>query len=159
VIGDPNSIPGSAITCTCLNLPLTDETRGHQCRGTARIPPASTPIHLRKAAWVENFSRVDASGEPPHGVTPCAVHTSSARTGALASTGVQNLPRTPKAESAIVWKLHSDKTMEPVQVSLGITDHAYTEVGAVLKGELKEGDDVIIRSVTATNQVPVGIRR
>jgi hypothetical protein len=49
--------------------------------------------------------------------------------------------------------------MEPVQVSLGITDHAYTEVGAVLKGELKEGDDVIIRSVTATNQVPGGIRR
>jgi len=29
---------------------------------------------------------------------------------------------------------------------LGITDHAYTEVTAILKGDLKEGQDVIIRS-------------
>jgi hypothetical protein len=49
--------------------------------------------------------------------------------------------------------------MEPVKVSLGITDHAYTEVSALLKGELKEGDDVIIRSVTPKTQAPGGIRR
>ena len=29
----------------------------------------------------------------------------------------------------------------------GITDHAYTEVRGVLKGELKPEDDVVIRSV------------
>ncbi len=79
--------------------------------------------------------------------------------GAPSSAGAQNLPRAPKAESAVVWKLHPDKTMEPVKVSLGITDHAYTEVSAILKGELKEGDDVIIRSVTPKNQAPGGIRR
>ena len=44
--------------------------------------------------------------------------------------------------------------MEPVKVSLGITDHAYTEVNAVLKGELKEADDVIIRSVVPKGQAP-----
>jgi HlyD family secretion protein len=49
-------------------------------------------------------------------------------------TGAQNLPRAPKAENAVVWKLHPDQPMEPVKVSLGITDHAYTEVSAVLKG-------------------------
>jgi hypothetical protein len=49
--------------------------------------------------------------------------------------------------------------MEPVKVSLGITDHAYTEVGALLKGELKEGDDVIIRSVVSKTPAPGGIRR
>src|SRR5437667_6729463 len=48
----------------------------------------------------------------------------------------QNLPRTPRAENAVVWKLHADNTMEPVKVSLGITDHAYTQVNAVIKGEL-----------------------
>jgi HlyD family secretion protein len=73
--------------------------------------------------------------------------------------GAQNLPRAPKAESAVVWKLHPDKTMEPVKVSLGITDHAFTEIDAVVKGELKAGDDVIIRSVTPKNQAPGGIRR
>ena len=48
--------------------------------------------------------------------------------------------------------------MEPVKVSLGITDHAYTEVTAILKGDLKEGDDVIIRSVMPKNQAPGTIR-
>jgi hypothetical protein len=71
-----------------------------------------------------------------------------------APTGAQNLPRAPKAENAVVWKLHPDQSMEPVRVSLGITDHAYTEVSAILKGDLKEGDDVIIRSVMPKNQAP-----
>jgi HlyD family secretion protein len=76
-----------------------------------------------------------------------------------AATGAQNLPRAPKAENAVVWKLHPDQTMEPVKVSLGITDHAYTEVSAILKGDLKEGDDVIIRSVMPKNQAPGTLRR
>ena len=73
--------------------------------------------------------------------------------------GTGNLPRKPKADSAVVWKLHADNTMEPVKVSLGITDHAYTEVASVLKGELKEGEDVVIRSIVAKTPTPGGIRR
>jgi len=88
-----------------------------------------------------------------------AVDRSSLAGGAAASTGPQNLPRAPKAETAVVWKLHPDNTMEPVKVSLGITDHAYTEVSSVLKGELKEGDDAIIRSVAPKRQVLGGLRR
>jgi len=78
---------------------------------------------------------------------------------ALARAAAQNAPRAPKAETAVVWKLHPDNSMEPVKVSLGITDHAYTEASAILKGELKEGDDVIIRSVTSKTPAPSGIRR
>jgi HlyD family secretion protein len=76
-----------------------------------------------------------------------------------AESGKQNVPRAPKAETAVVWKLHPDNTMEPVKVSLGITDHAYTEISAVLRGELKEGDDVIIRSVAPKAQTPGSIPR
>jgi HlyD family secretion protein len=83
----------------------------------------------------------------------------SASVGAPAGGGAQSMPRAPKAESAVVWKLHPDKTMEPVKISLGITDHAFTEIDAVQKGELKPGDDVIIRSVTPKNQAPGGVRR
>jgi HlyD family secretion protein len=82
----------------------------------------------------------------------------AAESGALARAA-QNMPRAPKAETAVVWKLHPDNSMEPVKVSLGITDHAYTEASAILKGELKEGDDVIIRSVTSKTPAPSGIRR
>jgi HlyD family secretion protein len=76
-----------------------------------------------------------------------------------AGTSAQSPSRAPRADTAIVWKLHPDKTMEPVKISLGITDHAYTEISTVIKGELKQDDDVIIRSVTAKSSTPGGIRR
>ena len=92
------------------------------------------------------------------GVDGAQAASESAATGGEKAAGAQNLPRAPKAETAVVWKLHPDKTMEPVKVSLGITDHAYTEVSAVLKGELKESDDVVIRSVVPKGQALGGIR-
>jgi HlyD family secretion protein len=71
----------------------------------------------------------------------------------------QNLPRAPRAENAVVWKLRADNTMEPVKVSLGITDHAYTQVTALINGELKDGDALIIRSVMPKTQAPGALRR
>ena len=59
----------------------------------------------------------------------------------------------------MVWKLRAGSAMEPIKISLGITDHAYTQVTAVLKGELKEGDELIIRSVVAKSQAPGTLRR
>ena len=73
--------------------------------------------------------------------------------------GMGNLPRKAKADSAVVWKLQSDSRMEPVKVSIGITDHSYTEVTSLLKGELKEGDEVVIRSIVSKTPTPGGIRR
>lgn len=64
-----------------------------------------------------------------------------------------------KSDSAVVWKLHADNTLEPVKISIGITDHAYTEVRAVLKGELKPEDQVVIRSVAPKTQGPGTLRR
>jgi HlyD family secretion protein len=93
------------------------------------------------------------------GESPPAADDSAAVEGGKPSSGTQNMPRPPKEETAVVWKLHPDNTMEPVKVSLGITDHAYTEVSAVLKGGLKDADDVIIRSVVQKTQAPGGIRR
>jgi HlyD family secretion protein len=71
----------------------------------------------------------------------------------------QNLPRAPRAENAVVWKLRADNSMEPIKISLGITDHAFTQVAAVIKGDLKEGDELIIRSVTPKTQGPGALRR
>jgi HlyD family secretion protein len=71
----------------------------------------------------------------------------------------QNAARAPRAENAVVWKLHADNTMEPVKIELGITDHAYTQVTAILKGDLKEGEPLIIRSVVPKNSAPAALRR
>jgi HlyD family secretion protein len=78
---------------------------------------------------------------------------------AQSSPATQSATRSPKTDSAVVWKLHPDKTMEPVKISVGITDHAFTEVTQVLNGDLKEGDELIIRSVVAKSQLPAAIRR
>jgi HlyD family secretion protein len=90
---------------------------------------------------------------------PLADDASAGATETPAAPAIQNLPRAPKAESAVVWKLHPDNTMEPVKVSIGITDHAYTEVTALLKGQLNEGDEVIIRSITSKSAAPGALRR
>jgi HlyD family secretion protein len=75
--------------------------------------------------------------------------------GAQSESSAQGSPRAPKKDSAVVWKLHPDNSMEPVKVSLGITDHAFTEIAVVLKGQLKEGDEVIIRSITPNAPAPI----
>jgi HlyD family secretion protein len=75
------------------------------------------------------------------------------------SAGTPNQPRAPKGDTGVVWKLHADNTLEPVKVSLGITDHAFTEVLSVPKGDLKEGDALVIRSVVPMNQGPGTLRR
>jgi HlyD family secretion protein len=94
-----------------------------------------------------------------YGIEGAEEQRSAAAEERAAGASAQNLPRAPKTEISVVWKLHADQSMEPVKVSLGITDHAYTEVSAVLKGDLKEGDDLIIRSVTSKSQAPGTLRR
>jgi HlyD family secretion protein len=56
-------------------------------------------------------------------------------------------------ERTVVWKLRADNTMEPVKVTLGITDHSYTALGQVVIGELREGDNIITGEVPVKNQV------
>ncbi|HKW31982.1 MAG TPA: efflux RND transporter periplasmic adaptor subunit [Candidatus Acidoferrum sp.] len=115
-------------------------------------PPltAEEILAMYKQYGIENNERKRASEDPAAGDE-----------GNKGGGGAQNQQRAPRSDSAVVWKLHADNTMEPVKVSLGITDHSYTEVAAVAKGELKEGDELIIRSVVAKSSAPgaQGIRR
>jgi len=79
---------------------------------------------------------------------------------AAPASGVEsNRLRAPKTNNAVVWKLLPDNTLEPVSVVLGITDHAFTEIISVQKGELKEGDSLVIRSVSAKATGPGTLRR
>ena len=66
-----------------------------------------------------------------------------------------------RGESAVVWKLLADDTIEPVKIALGITDHTFTEVTGVLAGTLKGGEDVVTSSVMSKSLPPgvQGIRR
>jgi HlyD family secretion protein len=57
-------------------------------------------------------------------------------------------------ERTVVWKLHADNSIEPVKITLGVTDHSYTAVTGIVIGELREGDNVITGAVPVKNQVP-----
>ena len=57
--------------------------------------------------------------------------------------------RTPLLDVAVLWKFRPDSTLEPVKIRTGITDHTVTEVAEVLKGELKEGDELVTGSMVA----------
>jgi HlyD family secretion protein len=105
-------------------------------------------LAIYKQYGIEASERQRASDDP-----------SAAGGGSQAGGENQNLPRAPRTENAVVWKLHADNTMEPVKISLGITDHAYTEVAALIKGELKDGEALIIRSVMTKTQAPGTLRR
>jgi len=74
-------------------------------------------------------------------------------------TPESNITRVPRATSAVVWKWHPDNSMEPVKVSLGITDHAFTEIAAVEKGGLKENDSLVVRTISSKPAAPGAIRR
>jgi HlyD family secretion protein len=92
----------------------------------------------------------DGASNPSEGLTASL---------AQSAAGTQSARPAAKSDVVVVWKLHPDKSMEPVKIAIGITDHAFTEVSRVLKGDLKEGDDVIIRSVVAKPGTISAIRR
>jgi hypothetical protein len=120
-----------------------------------RYKPPLAPeeiLALYKQYGIDGSERVQASAD-------FAVAAVGTQNGAQGNGGSPNPPRVPKTDTAVVWKLHHDNSMEPIKVSLGITDHAFTEVSAVLKGQLQEGDDVIIRSIVSKSQGLGGIRR
>ncbi len=118
-----------------------------------RYKPPMAPediLTLYKQYGIDGTERVQASADS-------AAAASAPQSGA--APALQNQPRQPKADTAVVWKLHADNTLEPVKVSLGITDHSYTQLSAVLKGQLREGDELIIRSVVPKNQTLGTLRR
>jgi HlyD family secretion protein len=60
-----------------------------------------------------------------------------------------------RADTGIVWKLLAGKTLEPVQVGLGVTDFTFT---AMLSGKLNPGDELVIgessSKATTAQQTP-----
>jgi HlyD family secretion protein len=59
--------------------------------------------------------------------------------------------RTQGLDVTVVWKLRPDKTLEPVRIRTGITDHTVTQVAQVLKGQLSAGDDLVTGGITPSS--------
>ncbi|MGE5324670.1 MAG: efflux RND transporter periplasmic adaptor subunit [Actinomycetota bacterium] len=49
----------------------------------------------------------------------------------------------PRYDTQVIWKLLPDRSLQPLRVRTGITDHTFTEVVQQLNGELKPGDELV----------------
>lgn len=110
-----------------------------------RFTPPLSPEQVRAlyAQYGIEQSRLDAGADTEGGPSSGAAAKKAART-----------------ESVVVWKKRANATLEPVQITLGITDHAYTQVTQVLHGALAPGDEVITTAVTSrAGSGPQAIRR
>jgi HlyD family secretion protein len=63
--------------------------------------------------------------------------------GSARSDSMPRESQAPHYDSQVVWKLAPDKSLQPVRIKTGITDHTFTEVVQDLNGELKSGDELI----------------
>ena len=140
-------LPGMTAYVT---IPLASVQNALKIPNTAlRYKPPYAPdeiLAIYKQYGIDGAERAQASSD-------------TVNAASLPQSGAPQPPVRPKSDTAVVWKLHADNSMEPVKVSLGITDHAYTQVTGVLKGQLKEGDELIIRSTLPKNQAPGTLRR
>ena len=52
---------------------------------------------------------------------------------------------TNASDRAVVWTLLPDKSLKPVQIQIGLTDHTFT---ALTKGDIKAGDELVTGATT-----------
>lgn len=63
--------------------------------------------------------------------------------GSASSDSTPRESQVPRYDSQVVWKLAPDKSLQPVRIKTGITDHTFTEAIQDLNGELKAGDELV----------------
>ena len=63
----------------------------------------------------------------------------------------------PPLDVAVLWKLRPDKTLEPVRIRSGITDHTVTEVAELFNGSLMDNDELVTGSVLAGPKMGPGM--
>src|ERR1700687_3170653 len=63
----------------------------------------------------------------------------------------------PPLDVAVLWKLRPDRTLEPVRIRSGITDHTVTEVAELFNGSLMDNDELVTGSVLAGPKMGPGM--
>jgi HlyD family secretion protein len=119
--------------------------------GALRYKPDLPPEEIR-ALYQKSGIPESAGGRTQPGAraenSPASAprpQTNGSRKGGGGASG-DSTPResqAPRYDSQVVWKLAPDKSLQPVRIKTGITDHTFTEVVQDLNGDLKAGDDLV----------------
>jgi len=83
-------------------------------------------------------------------VTPSPAPPGAGQPGATGREHAAPKPSGPGTSGlAVVWKLQPDKSLRPIQVHIGLTDHTYT---ALTGGDLQPGDELVTGATTAKQE-------
>jgi len=103
------------------------------------------------------------AGTGGNGGTSGTAAQANASAGGATGTGNGQARGQKKSQAndvAVVWELRPDKTLQPVQIQTGITDHTTTAVAQVLQGDLPENAQLVTGSsskrTTSSTSSPLG---
>ena len=83
---------------------------------------------------------------------PAAAPTPPAEKQPVATSRERSVPKpntTTGSDTAVVWKLQPDKSLRPVQIRIGLTDHTYT---ALTSGDVQPGEDLVTGATTVKQE-------
>jgi len=122
-----------------VNIPVATAQNVLEVPNTAlRFKPDMKPEQLR--ALYQKYGISQMAG--------AASGTSNATKPSNSSNAQSAATRVPRHDVSVVWKLAADKSLQPVLIRTGITDHSNTEVAQLLKGGLQPGDEVVTGAVS-----------
>ncbi len=114
--------------------------------GALRYKPDMKPEDVR--ALYQKYGLAGDNAQRPNTSGGNGAEGRQSRTKSQEDSSTSATPtRTPRLDVAIVWKLRSDQTLEPVRIRTGVTDHTLTAVTEVLKGSLNENDKVVTGAI------------
>jgi HlyD family secretion protein len=126
-----------------VSLPVATAQNVLEVPNTAlRFKPDMKPEQLR--AVYEKYGIHPLSSAAPSGSANASKPASGSSPNAAAHV--------PRHDVSVIWKLAGDKSLQPVLVRTGITDHTDTEVAQLLKGSLQPGDELITGAVSTTQK-------
>jgi HlyD family secretion protein len=108
--------------------------------GALRYKPDLSPEEVR--ALYQQYG-IRESGGPPAQKSGAPDKAATPGATGPASPAARSEGQGPRYETQVVWKQRADKSLEPVRIKTGITDHTFTELVQQLNGELKPDDQLV----------------
>jgi len=127
-----------------VNIPVATAQNVLEVPNTAlRFKPDLKPEQLR--TMYEKYGINQSGSAAPSGSASGSQPAKGGKPGTAAA-------RVLRHDVSVVWKLAADKSLQPVLIRTGITDHTDTEVAELLKGSLQPGEQLVTGSMNITQK-------
>lgn len=109
--------------------------------GALRYKPDFSSDEIR--ALYQRYGIPESAGQPSSDKDGARPQGNGAPANGRPASGAASDIVAPRYDTQVVWKMVADKSLQPVRIKTGITDHTFTELVQELNGELKPGDELV----------------